>query len=122
MVISSGALDHHHHHQITKLSHSINAIGPRPTGAAKKGSTAPLCLQLLRTSQACTRYTEMLLDITRQTPLLPHLISTSERCCLLVQQPLGGSCVITTVMSWRHCKYGESWQHTCRVYCIWLWA
>jgi hypothetical protein len=34
---------------------------PRPTGAAKRGSTAPLCLQLLRTSQACTRYAEMLL-------------------------------------------------------------
>jgi hypothetical protein len=29
---------------------------PRPSGAEGRGSTAPLCLQLLRTSQACTRY------------------------------------------------------------------
>jgi hypothetical protein len=28
---------------------------PRPSGAEGRGSTAPLCLQLLRTSQACTR-------------------------------------------------------------------
>jgi hypothetical protein len=29
---------------------------PRPSGAEGRGSTAPLRLQLLRTSQACTRY------------------------------------------------------------------
>jgi hypothetical protein len=37
---------------------------PRPSGAEGRGSTAPLCLQLLRTSQACTRYSAILLAIT----------------------------------------------------------
>jgi hypothetical protein len=27
---------HHHHHQITKLSHSINAIGPAPHRSGRK--------------------------------------------------------------------------------------
>jgi hypothetical protein len=45
---------------------------PRPLGAEDRGSTAPLCLQLLRTSQAFTRYAAMLLDTSRQTPLLPQ--------------------------------------------------
>jgi hypothetical protein len=30
---------------------ALTPSAPRPTGAAEKGSTAPLCLQLLRTSQ-----------------------------------------------------------------------
>jgi hypothetical protein len=47
-----------HHHQITKSSHSINAIGPAPHRGGRKRGTAPLCLQLLHTSQACTRYAE----------------------------------------------------------------
>jgi hypothetical protein len=34
---------------------------PRTSGAEGRGSTAPLCLQLLRTSQACTRYSAILL-------------------------------------------------------------
>jgi hypothetical protein len=29
-------IDHHHHHQITKLSHSINAIGPAPHRSGRK--------------------------------------------------------------------------------------
>jgi hypothetical protein len=45
---------------------------PRPPGAEERGSTAPLCLQPLRTSQAFTRYAAMLLDTSRQTPLLPQ--------------------------------------------------
>jgi hypothetical protein len=32
--LCQSALDHHHHHQITKLSHSINAIGPPPHWSA----------------------------------------------------------------------------------------
>jgi hypothetical protein len=38
---------------------------PRPSGAEGRGSTAPCCLQLLRTSQACTRYSAILLEILR---------------------------------------------------------
>jgi hypothetical protein len=40
----------------------------RPSGAEGRGSTAPLCLQLLRTSQACTRYSAILPEITRHPP------------------------------------------------------
>jgi hypothetical protein len=42
--IGSGEEDESHHHHITQSS--INAIGPVLTGAAERGSTAPLCLQL----------------------------------------------------------------------------
>jgi hypothetical protein len=80
-AVSTLLLFHQHHHQITKLSHSINDIGPAPHRAAERGSTAPLCLQLLRTSQACITYAEMLLGITRQTPLLPQTSSEIKRCC-----------------------------------------
>jgi hypothetical protein len=50
---------------------------PRPSGAEGRGSTAPLCLQLLRTSQACTRYSAILLEITRHLPLLPQISSSA---------------------------------------------
>jgi hypothetical protein len=52
---------------------------PRPSGAEGRGSTAPLCLQLLRTSQACTRYSAILLEITRHLPLLPQISSDTKR-------------------------------------------
>jgi hypothetical protein len=52
---------------------------PRPSGAEGIGSTAPLCLQLLRTSQACTRYSAILLEITRHLPLLPQISSDTKR-------------------------------------------
>jgi hypothetical protein len=32
----SMCMTHHHHHQITKLSHSINAIGPAPHRSGRK--------------------------------------------------------------------------------------
>jgi hypothetical protein len=51
---------------------------PRPFGAEGRG-TAPLCLQLLRTSQACTRYSAILLVITRHLPLLPQISSDTKR-------------------------------------------
>jgi hypothetical protein len=35
-VFDYSALYHHNHHQITKLSHSINAIGPAPHQSGKK--------------------------------------------------------------------------------------
>jgi hypothetical protein len=57
---------------------------PRPSGAEGRESTAPLCLQLLRTSQACTRYSAILLDITRHLPLLPQ-ISSDKKCNNLVE-------------------------------------
>jgi hypothetical protein len=50
---------------------------PRPSGAEGRGSTAPLCLQLLRTSQACTRYSAILLEITRHLPLL-HVLRRAQ--------------------------------------------
>jgi hypothetical protein len=52
---------------------------PRPSGAEGRVSTAPLCLQLLRTSQACTRYSAILLEITRHLPLLPQISSDTKR-------------------------------------------
>jgi hypothetical protein len=52
---------------------------PRPSGAEGTGSTAPLCLQLLRTSQACTRYSAILLEVTRHLPLLPKTSSDTQR-------------------------------------------
>jgi hypothetical protein len=52
---------------------------PRPSGAEGRGSTAPLCLQLLRTSQAGTRYSAILLEITRHLPLLPQISSDTKR-------------------------------------------
>jgi hypothetical protein len=52
---------------------------PRPSGAEGRGSTTPLCLQLLRTSQACTRYSAILLEITRHLPLLPQISSDTKR-------------------------------------------
>jgi hypothetical protein len=96
---------------------------PRPTGAAERGSTAPLCLQLLRTSQACTRYAEMLLDITRQTPLLPqtsseikplllvgHSRSSHSSCLLQSQRPTGqqGGSLLGNVPL---CKAGHTQPH-----------
>jgi hypothetical protein len=54
---------------------------PRLSGAEGRGSTAPLCLQLLRTSQACTRYSAILLEITRHLPLLAcQLLGNACNC------------------------------------------
>jgi hypothetical protein len=38
------------------IASTPSAPRPPPPGAEERGSTAPLCLQLLRTSQAFTRY------------------------------------------------------------------
>jgi hypothetical protein len=59
---------------------------PRPSGAEGRGSTAPLCLQLLRTSPACTRYSAILLEITRHLPLLPQISSDTKRNNLVKTQ------------------------------------
>jgi hypothetical protein len=57
---------------------------PRPSGAEGRGSTAPLSLQLLRTSQACTRYSAILLEITRHLPLLPQISSDTKHASCTV--------------------------------------
>jgi hypothetical protein len=61
---------------------SMPSAPPPPPGRKKEG--APLhyvkqTLQLLRTSQAFTRYAAMLLDTSRQTPLLPQTLSETKR-------------------------------------------
>jgi hypothetical protein len=43
-----------HHHHVTNQAIASMPSTPRPTGAEGRGSTAPECLQVLRTSQACT--------------------------------------------------------------------
>jgi hypothetical protein len=58
---------------------SIDVATPsalRPTGAAERGSTAPVCWQLVRKSKrrfsaSCTRYAEMLLHVPRPGALKP---------------------------------------------------
>jgi hypothetical protein len=52
----------HHHHHVTNQAIASMPSTPRPTGAEGRGSTAPECLQVLRTSQACTRYLAICID------------------------------------------------------------
>jgi hypothetical protein len=40
-------------------------------------------LQLLRTSQACTRYSAILLEITRHLPLLPQISSDTKHSSMI---------------------------------------
>jgi hypothetical protein len=68
-----------HHAMLPNQAIASTPSAPRPSGAEGRGSTAPLCLQLLRTSQACTRYSAILLEITRHLPLLPQISSDTKR-------------------------------------------
>jgi hypothetical protein len=63
------------------LSHSINAIGPAPHQSGRKREHRSIVFATIThiPGQACTRYAEMLLDITRQTPLLPQRSSETKR-------------------------------------------
>jgi hypothetical protein len=67
---------------------------PRPSGAEGRGSTAPLCLQRLRTSQACTRYSAILLEITRHLPLLPQISSDTKRNNLVEASGNDNTCLV----------------------------
>jgi hypothetical protein len=63
-------LEHHHHHVTNQAIASMPST-PRPTGAEGRGSTAPECLQVLRTSQACTRYLAICIDWSITSQLRP---------------------------------------------------
>jgi hypothetical protein len=49
-----------HHHQITQSSHSINAIGPAPTGAAERGSIM-VCRISIAVPQICMQQAPLVL-------------------------------------------------------------
>jgi hypothetical protein len=52
--VSVHSCDDDHHHHVANQAIASMPSTPRPTGAEGRGSTAPECLQVLRTSQACT--------------------------------------------------------------------
>jgi hypothetical protein len=88
---------------------------PRPSGAEGRGSTAPLCLQLLRTSQACTRYSAILLKITRHLPLLPQTVSADVGVCLCVAVQVG--CAAKGAAARLVCR--NFVRGTWRYHCVW---
>jgi hypothetical protein len=75
---------------------------PRPSGAEGRGSTAPLCLQLLRTSQARTTYSAILLEITRHYVQwsLWRVEAAKERCAA---DGLAEVCAHPLVQVWCGC-------------------
>jgi hypothetical protein len=58
-------------------------LAPHPTGVEERGSIAPFCLQLLRISHACNRYSALPLHTSRHTPLPPQTSLETKRNYLI---------------------------------------